>query len=93
MDDITTGFRTTFDFIAFGVSYALLMMNEGTVVGVSLLRNRDFNAGYRVKNEGVTGTVYAIDLQKPRIDTDDGDRIVTANRGTGPRWMHNSGDA
>jgi len=41
----------------------------------------------------VTGTVAAIELRKTRIDTDDGDRIVLANREIEGKWTYDaSGD-
>jgi small-conductance mechanosensitive channel len=65
-------------------------MIEDTVAGVYLLRDPDFNVGYRIEAKGVTGTVAAIELRKTRIDTDDGDRIVLANREIEPRWTHDA---
>ena len=88
MGDIAASLGTAVGFIALGVSYALSEMIEDTVAGVYLLRDPDFNVGYRVEAKGVTGTVAAIELRKTRIDTDAGDRIVMANREIEPRWTH-----
>ncbi|OSP10799.1 mechanosensitive ion channel protein MscS [Halorubrum ezzemoulense DSM 17463] len=88
MGDIAASLGTAVGFIALGVSYALSEMIEDTVAGVYLLRDPDFNVGYRVESKGVTGTVAAIELRKTRIDTDGGDRIVMANREIEPRWTH-----
>lgn len=88
MGDIAASLGTAVGFIALGVSYALSEMIEDTVAGVYLLRDPDFNVGYRVEAKGVTGTVAAIELRKTRIDTDAGDRIVLANREIETRWTH-----
>ncbi len=88
MGDIAASLGTAVGFIALGVSYALSEMIEDTVAGVYLLRDPDFNVGYRVEAKGVTGTVAAIELRKTRIDADNGDRIVMANREIEPRWTH-----
>jgi len=93
MGDIAASLGTAVGFIALGVSYALSEMIEDTVAGVYLLRDPDFNVGYRVEAKGVTGTVAAIELRKTRIDTDDGDRIVLANREIEGKWTYDaSGD-
>ena len=86
MGDIAASLGTAVGFIALGVSYALSEMIEDTVAGVYLLRDPDFNVGYRVEAKGVSGTVAAIELRKTRIDTDAGDRIVMANREIESRW-------
>ena len=88
MGDIAASLGTAVGFIALGVSYALSEMIEDTVAGVYLLRDPDFNVGYRVDAKGVTGTVAAIELRKTRIDTDGGDRVVMTNREIEPRWTH-----
>jgi small-conductance mechanosensitive channel len=88
MGDIAASLGTAVGFIALGISYALSEMIEDTVAGVYLLRDPDFNPGYRVEAKGVTGTVAAIELRKTRIDTDAGDRVVLANREIEPRWTH-----
>ncbi|PHQ38621.1 mechanosensitive ion channel protein MscS [Halorubrum persicum] len=92
MGDIAASLGTAVGFIALGVSYALSEMIEDTVAGVYLLRDPDFNPGYRVEAKGVTGTVAAIELRKTRIDTDAGDRVVLANREIESRWTHDLPD-
>ena len=93
MGDIAASLGTAVGFIALGVSYALSEMIEDTVAGVYLLRDPDFNVGYRVDAKGVTGTVAAIELRNTRIDADNGDRIVMANREIEPRWTHDVPEA
>jgi len=88
MGDIAASLGTAVGFIALGVSYALSEMIEDTVAGVYLLRDPDFNVGYRVEAKGVTGTVAAIELRKTRIDTDEGDRVVLANREIEGKWTY-----
>jgi len=88
MGDVAASLGTAVGFVALGVSYALSEMIEDTVAGVYLLRDPDFNSGYRIDAKGVTGTVAAIELRKTRIDTDDGDRVVLANREIESRWTH-----
>jgi small-conductance mechanosensitive channel len=93
MGDIAASLGTAIGFIALGVSYALSEMIEDTVAGIYLLKDPDFNPGYRVEAKGVTGTVAAIELRKTRIDTDGGDRIVMANREIESRWTHDVPEA
>ena len=93
MGDIAASLGTAVGFIALGVSYALSEMIEDTVAGVYLLRDPDFNVGYRVEAKGVTGTVDAIELRKTRINADNGDRVVVANREIEPRWTHDVPEA
>ncbi|TKX74696.1 mechanosensitive ion channel [Halorubrum sp. GN11_10-6_MGM] len=88
MGDIAASLGTAVGFVALGVSYALSEMIEDTVAGVYLLRDPDFNPGYRIEAKGVTGTVAAIELRKTRIDTDAGDRVVVANREIEAKWTH-----
>ena len=92
MGDVAASLGTAVGFVALGVSYALSEMIEDTVAGIYLLRDPDFNPGYRVEAKGVTGTVAAIELRKTRIDTDDGDRVVLANREIESGWTHNVPD-
>jgi len=92
MGDIAVSLGTATGFIALGVSYALSEMIEDTVAGVYLLRDPDFNIGDRISTEKVTGNVAAIELRKSRIDTDDGNRVVVANRDIEARWTHNLAD-
>jgi len=88
MGDIAAGLGTASGFIALGVSYALSDMIEDTVSGIYLLRDPDFNVGDRIITDKVTGTVAAIELRKSRIETDDGDRVIIANRDIEARWTH-----
>jgi small-conductance mechanosensitive channel len=92
MGDVAASLGTAVGFVALGVSYALSEMIEDTVAGIYLLRDPDFNPGYRVEAKGATGTVAAIELRKTRIDTDDGDRVVLANREIESRWTHDVPD-
>ncbi|EMA64874.1 mechanosensitive ion channel domain-containing protein [Halorubrum kocurii] len=92
MGDVAASLGTAVGFIALGVSYALSEMIEDTVAGVYLLRDPDFNVGYRVEAKGVSGTVAAIELRKTRIDTDDGDRVVLANREIEGKWTYEGPD-
>ena len=86
MGDVAASLGTAVGFVALGVSYALSEMIEDTVAGIYLLRDPDFNVGDHVEAKGVTGTVAAIELRKTRIDTDDGERVVLANREIESRW-------
>jgi small-conductance mechanosensitive channel len=86
MGDIAVSLGTSTGFIALGVSYALSEMIEDTVAGVYLLRDPDFHVGDRISTDVASGTVAAIELRKCRIDTDDGDRIVVANRDLETKW-------
>jgi small-conductance mechanosensitive channel len=86
--EIAASLGTASGFIALGVSYALSEMIEDTVAGVYLLRDPDFNVGDRVETGAGTGRVLAIELRKSRIETDDGNRIVVANRSIESKWTH-----
>lgn len=86
MEDIAASLGTATGFVALGVSYALSDMIADTVAGVYLLRDPDFNVGDRVSTESVTGTVTAIELRKSRIELDDGDTVVLANRDIEKTW-------
>lgn len=92
MGDIAAALGTASGFIALGVSYALSDMIEDTVSGVYLLRDPDFNVGDRIRTDKVTGIVKAIELRKSRIETDDGDRMIIANRDIEARWTHDLPD-
>ena len=89
MGDIAASLGTAAGFIALGISYALSEMVEDTVAGVYLLRDPDFNAGDTVTVSGTTGTVTEIGLRKSRIELDDGDIVVIANRDVESRWTKN----
>lgn len=86
MSGIAASLGTATGFIALGISYALSEMIEDTVSGVYLLRDPDFNIGDRIHTESAAGTVASIELRKSRIETDDGDRIVLANREIEGLW-------
>lgn len=92
LGDIAASLGTAAGFVALGVSYALSDMIEDTVAGVYLLRDPDFNIGDRIDSDVATGTVAAIELRKCRIDTEDGDRIVVANRDVETKWTREMSD-
>lgn len=92
MGEIAAGLGTAAGFVALGVSYALSDMIEDTVSGIYLLRDPDFHVGDRISTEKVSGTVAAIELRKSRIETDDGNRVIVANRDIEARWTHNLSD-
>jgi len=85
--DIAASLGTAVGFIALGISYALSEMIEDTVAGVYLLRDPDFNPGYRVEAKGVTGTVAAIELRKTR-STQTPVIGLCSRTGIEPRWTH-----
>jgi len=89
---IAASLGTATGFIALGVAYALSEMIEDTVAGIYLLRDPNFNIGDRVSTEAATGTVAAIELRKSRIETDDGNVVVAANRAIESRWTHHPSD-
>lgn len=86
MGGVAASLGTAVGFVALGVSYALSDMLEDTVAGVYLLRDPDFNRGDRVTTDGTTGEVSDIGLRKSRLELDDGDRVVLANREVESRW-------
>ncbi|WP_267640000.1 mechanosensitive ion channel domain-containing protein [Haloarchaeobius amylolyticus] len=86
MGDVAASLGTATGFIALGVSYALSGMIADTVAGVYLLRDPDFNPGYRVTTDGVTGEVRSIGLRKSRIELDGGDVVVLANGAVEKKW-------
>ena len=86
LGDIAASLGTAAGFTALGVSYALSSMLADTVAGVYLLRDPDFNPGDTVTADTVTGTVRAIDLRKSRIDLENGDTVVIANRDVEKKW-------
>jgi len=91
LGEIAASLGTATGFIALGVAYALSEMIEDTVAGVYLLRDPDFNVGDRVSTDAATGTVRAIELRKSRIETDEGDMVVVANRSIESLWTHDLG--
>jgi small-conductance mechanosensitive channel len=86
MGDVAASLGTATGFIALGVSYALSNMIADTVAGVYLLRDPDFNPGDTVTTDSVTGTVRSIELRKSRIEREDGDVVVLANRDVEKKW-------
>ncbi len=88
MEDIAASLGTATGFIGLGIAFAIKEMIADTVAGVYLLRDPDFNEGDVVTTASVTGTVTGIDLRKTRIQTDDGDLIVVANREVEKRWTN-----
>ncbi|MFB6151206.1 MAG: mechanosensitive ion channel domain-containing protein [Haloarculaceae archaeon] len=91
LGDVAASLGTGAGFLALGVSYALSDMIEDAVAGVYLLRDPDFNPGDRVTTQSITGTVQRIELRKSRIERDDGDVVVVANRDVEPRWTREIG--
>lgn len=92
MGDVAASLGTATGFIALGVSYALSNMIADTVAGVYLLRDPDFDPGMEVSTDSVTGTVRSIELRKSRIETDEGDTVVLANRDVEKKWTRKDGD-
>jgi small-conductance mechanosensitive channel len=86
LGDIAASLGTAAGFIALGISYALSSMIADTVAGVYLLRDPDFNPGYRITADGVTGTVKSIGLRKSRIALEDGDTVVVGNSAVEKKW-------
>ena len=86
LEDIAASLGTAAGFAALGVSYALSSMIADTVAGVYLLRDPDFNPGDTVTTDAVTGTVTDIDLRKSRIELENGDVVVLANREVEKKW-------
>jgi small-conductance mechanosensitive channel len=86
LGEIAASLGTAAGFIALGISYALSNMIADTVAGIYLLRDPDFNPGDRVTAESTTGTVTDIGLRKSRIELDNGDRLILANRDIEKKW-------
>ena len=86
LGDIAASLGTAAGFIALGISYALSGMIADTVAGVYLLRDPDFNPGYRVTADGTSGTVTSIGLRKSRLALDDGDTVVVGNSAVEKKW-------
>lgn len=86
MGEIAASLGTATGFIALGISFALSNMIADTVAGVYLLRDPDFTPGDTVTADSVTGVVSAIELRKTRIDLDNGDTVVLANRDVEKKW-------
>jgi small-conductance mechanosensitive channel len=95
LEDIAASLGTATGFIALGVAFALQEMIADTVAGVFLLRDPDFNEGDFITTASVTGTIVGIDPRKTRIQAEDGDLIVVANRDVEKKWIQeatNDGD-
>jgi len=86
LSGIAASLGTATGFVALGIAYALSEMIEDTVAGVYLLRDPDFELGDHVETEKADGVVRAIALRKCRLEQDDGDVVVVANRDVESRW-------
>jgi small-conductance mechanosensitive channel len=86
LGEIAASLGTAAGFIALGVSYALSNMIADTVAGLYLLRDPDFNAGDTVIADSTTGTVIDIGLRKSRLQLENGDRLILANRDIDEKW-------
>jgi len=87
LGDIAASLGTASGFIGLGIAFALKEMIADTVAGVYLLQDEDFSEGDRVETASVTGRLVSIDLRKTRIETDDGNLVVVANRDVEKRWV------
>ena len=92
MGDVAASLGPATGFVALGVAYALSNMIADTVAGVYLLRDPDFNPGYRVSVEGITGEVRQIGLRKSRFELDDGEIVVLANGAVEKKWTRKVAD-
>ncbi len=90
LGEVAASLGTAAGFIGLGIAFALKEMIADTVAGVYLLRDEDFNIGDSVDTASVSGTIRRIDLRKTRIESDDGDLIVLANRDVEKKWVQNS---
>jgi small-conductance mechanosensitive channel len=86
LGNVAASLGTASGFIGLGVAFALQDMIADTVAGVYLLRDPDFNEGYRVDTASVTGNITSIGLRKTRLWVDDGSLVVLANREVEKRW-------
>jgi len=86
LGELAASLGTAVGFIALGVSYALSEMVADTVAGVYLLKDPDFNPGDTVTTAGATGTVTGIGLRKSRLELENGDTTVLANRDVESNW-------
>lgn len=91
LGDVAASLGTAAGFIGLGIAFALKEMIADTVAGVYLLRDPDFNVGDTVETASVTGTIRRIDLRKTRIEGEDGDLIVLANRDVEKKWTQQAG--
>jgi len=90
LGDVAASLGTASGFIGLGVAFALKEMIADTVAGVYLLQDEDFSEGDRVETASVTGRLVSIDLRKTRIETDEGNLVVVANREVEKRWTRNA---
>ncbi len=91
LGDVAASLGTAAGFIGLGIAFALKEMIADTVAGIYLLRDPDFNVGDTVETASVTGTIRRVDLRKTRIEGEDGDLIVLANRDVEKKWTQQSG--
>lgn len=91
LGDVAASLGTAAGFIGLGIAFALKEMIADTVAGIYLLRDPDFNVGDTVNTASVAGEIIRIDLRKTRIQGDDGDLIVLANRDVEKKWTRESG--
>jgi len=91
LGEVAASLGTAAGFIGLGIAFALKEMIADTVAGIYLLRDPDFNVGDRVETASVTGTIRRVDLRKTRIEGEDGDLIVLANRDVEKKWTQQSG--
>lgn len=90
LGDVAASLGTAAGFIGLGVAFAIKETIADTAAGVYLLQDPDFNRGDVVDTAAVTGTITKIDLRKTRIQTDDGDLVVLANREVEEKWTNRS---
>ncbi|NLV08844.1 mechanosensitive ion channel domain-containing protein [Halomicrobium sp. HM KBTZ05] len=90
LGDVAASLGTASGFIGLGVAFALKEMIADTVAGVYLLQDEDFSEGDRVETASVTGRLVSIDLRKTRIETDEGNLVVVANRDVEKRWTRHA---
>ncbi len=90
LGEVAASLGTAAGFIGLGIAFALKEMIADTVAGVYLLRDEDFNIGDSVNTASVSGTIRRVDLRKTRIEADNGDLIVLANRDVEKKWVQES---
>lgn len=90
LGDVAANLGTAAGFIGLGVAFAIKETIADTAAGVYLLQDPDFNRGDVVDTASVTGTIMDIDLRKTRIQADNGDLIVLANRDVEEKWTKHS---
>jgi len=90
LGEVAASLGTASGFIGLGVAFALKEMIADTVAGVYLLQDDDFTEGDRVETASVTGRLVSIGLRKTRIETDEGNLVVVANRDVEKRWTRHA---